>query len=62
MCLRESVTVCFPVPLADLIALSPGYRVPSDLATVYYAPWHTWFVLWEAATLDRMFETMLLAP
>ena len=27
-----------PVPLADLIALSPGYRIPPDLATVPYAP------------------------
>ena len=27
-----------PVPPADLIALSPGYRVPPDLATVPYAP------------------------
>ena len=27
-----------PVPLADLIALSPGYRVLPDLATVSYAP------------------------
>ena len=26
-----------PVPSADLIALSPGYRVPPDLATVPYA-------------------------
>ena len=40
MHLGESVTVCFgsPVPPADLIALSPGYRVPPDLATVPYAP------------------------
>ena len=28
----------FPVPPADLIALSPGYRVPPDLATVPYVP------------------------
>ena len=27
-----------PVPPADLIALSPGYRVPPDLATIPYAP------------------------
>ena len=27
-----------PVPPADLIALSPGYRVPPDLATVPHAP------------------------
>ena len=27
-----------PVPPADLIALSPGYRVPPDLVTVPYAP------------------------
>ena len=27
-----------PVPPADLIALSPGYRVPPDLATVPYTP------------------------
>ena len=27
-----------PVPPADLIALSPDYRVPPDLATVPYAP------------------------
>ena len=51
-----------PVPPADLIALSPGYRVPPDLATVPYAPWHMRFALLEAATSDRMFETMLPAP
>ena len=34
-----------PVPLADLIALSPGYRVPPDLATVPYVPRYTWFAL-----------------
>ena len=51
-----------PVPPADLIALSPGYRVPPDLATVPYAPWHTRFVLVEAATSDRMFEMTLSAP
>ena len=51
----------FPVPPADLIALSPGYRVPPDLATVPYAPWHTRFALMEAAMSDRMFETTLLA-
>ena len=28
----------FPVPPADLVALSPGYRVPLDLATIPYAP------------------------
>ena len=28
----------FPVPPADLIALSPGYRVLPDLATIPYAP------------------------
>ena len=50
-----------PVPLADLIALSPGYRVPPDLATVPYTPWHTRFALLEATTSDRMFETTLLA-
>ena len=40
MCLGESVMVCFgiPIPPADLIALSPGYRVQPDLATVPYAP------------------------
>ena len=27
-----------PIPLADLIALSPGYRVLPDLATIPYAP------------------------
>ena len=51
-----------PVPPADLNALSPGYRVPPDLATVPYAPWHKWFVLLEAVMSDRMFETMLPAP
>ena len=52
----------FPVPLADLIALSPGYLVLPDLATVPYAPWHMRFALMEAATSDRMFKTMLTAP
>ena len=51
-----------PVPPADLIALSPGYRVPPDLATIPYAPWHTRFVLLESATLDRMFEMTLSSP
>ena len=51
-----------PVPPADLIALSPGYRVPPDLATVPYTPWHMQFALLEAATSDRMFETTLPAP
>ena len=51
-----------PVPPADLVALSPGYRVSPDLATVLYTPWHTRFVLLEAATSDRMFETTLSAP
>ena len=51
-----------PVPPADLIALSPGYRVPPDLATVPYAPWHTRFALMEAAMSDRMFEMTLSAP
>ena len=51
-----------PVPLADLIALSPGYRVLPDLATIPYAPWHTRFALLEAATSDRMFKTTLSAP
>ena len=51
-----------PVPLADLIALSPGYQVPLDLATIPYAPWHTRFALLEAAMSDQMFETMLPAP
>ena len=50
-----------PVPPADLIALSPGYRVPSDLATVPYVPRYMQFALTEAATSDRMFETMLPA-
>ena len=52
----------FPVPPADLIALSPGYRVPPDLATILYIPRHTRFVLTEAATSNRMFETTLPAP
>ena len=52
----------FPVPPADLIALSPGYRVPPDLATILYAPWYMRFALPEAATSDRMFETTLSAP
>ena len=52
----------FPVPLADLIALSPGYRVAPDLATIPYAPWHMQFALFKATTSDRMFETTLLAP
>ena len=51
-----------PIPPADLIALSPGYRVPLDLATIPYAPWHTRFALLEAATSDRMLEMTLLAP
>ena len=51
-----------PVPPADLAALSPGYRVPPDLATVPYAPWHMRFVLLEAATSDQMFGMTLLAP
>ena len=51
-----------PLPPADLIALSPGYRVPPDLATIPYAPWHTRFALMEAAMLDRMFEMTLSAP
>ena len=51
-----------PIPPADLIALSPGYQVPPDLATVPYVPRYTRFVLTEAATSDRMFETMLPAP
>ena len=41
-----------PVPPADLIALSPGYRVPLDLATVPFTLWHTRFALLEAATSD----------
>ena len=52
----------FPVPPADLIALSPGYRVPPDLATIPYVPRYTWFALTEAATSDRMFKTTLPAP
>ena len=51
-----------PVPPADLAALSPGYRVPQDLATVPYAPSHTRFVLLEAAMSDQMFGTTLPAP
>ena len=51
-----------PVPPADLIALSPGYQVPLDLATAPYAPWHMPFALLESATSDRMFETTLSAP
>ena len=51
-----------PVPPADLIALSPGYRVPPDLATVPYVPRHMWFALTEAATSDRMFKMTLPAP
>ena len=51
-----------PIPPADLIALSPGYRVPPDLATFPYIPWHTQFVLTEATTSFQMFETMLPAP
>ena len=50
-----------PVPPADLIALSPGYRVLPDLATVPYIPRYTRFALTEAATSDRMFETTLPA-
>ena len=45
-----------PVPPADLIALSPGYRVPLDLATPPMPLRHTRFALPEAATSDRMFE------
>ena len=51
-----------PVPPADLIALSPGYRVPPDLATVPYVPRYTRFALMEAATSDQMFGTTLPAP
>ena len=51
-----------PVPPADLIALSPGYRVPQDLATVPYIPRYTRFALTEAATSDRMFKMTLPAP
>ena len=51
-----------PVPPADLIALSPGYRVPPDLATVPYIPRHTQFALTETATLFQMFEMTLPAP
>ena len=51
-----------PVPPADLIAPSPGYRVPLDLATIPYVPQHTWFALTEAATSFQMFEMMLPAP
>ena len=50
-----------PVPLADLIALSPGYQVPPDLATVPYVPRHTRFALTEAAMSFRMFKMTLLA-
>ena len=52
----------FPVPPADLIALSPGYRVPPDLATIPYVPRHTRFALMEAAMSDQMFEMTLPAP
>ena len=41
-----------PIPPADLAALSPGYQVPPDLATIPYAPWHMRFVLLEATTSD----------
>ena len=51
-----------PVPPADLIALSPGYQVPLDLATVPYVPRHMRFALTEATTSDRMFEMTLPAP
>ena len=51
-----------PVPPADLIALSPGYRVPPDLATVPYVPRYMRFALMEAPTLDWMFEMTLPAP
>ena len=51
-----------PVPPADLIVLSPGYRVLPDLATIPYVPLHTRFVLTEAATSDRTFEMTLPAP
>ena len=51
-----------PVPPADFIALSPGYQVLLDLATVPYVPRYTRFVLTEAAMSDRMFEMMLPAP
>ena len=52
----------FPVPPADLIALSPGCRVPPDLATIPYIPRYMQFALTEATTSDRMIETMLPAP
>ena len=52
----------FPVPPADLIALSPGYWVPPDLATIPYVPRYTRFALTEAAMSDRMFEMTLPAP
>ena len=52
----------FPVPPADLIAPSLGYRVPPDLATVPYIPRYTQFALTEAAMSDRMFEMTLPAP
>ena len=57
------VTVCFGIPRTSgyLIALSPGYRVPSDLATVPYVPRYTRFALTEAAMSDQTFETTLLA-
>ena len=51
-----------PVPLADLTALSPGYRVLPDLVTIPYALQHTQFALPESATSDRMFKTTLSAP
>ena len=51
-----------PVPPADLIAPSPGNRVPPDLATIPYIPRHTRFALMEAATSFQMFEMMLPAP
>ena len=41
-----------PVSWADLIALSPGYRVLLDLATIPYVPRYTRFALTEAATSD----------
>ena len=50
-----------PVPLADLIALSPGYRVPPDLASVPYVPRYMRFALTEAAMSDRMFGMTLPA-
>ena len=51
-----------PVSPADLIALSPGYRVPPDLATIPYVRRHMRFALTEAEMSFRMFETMLPAP